>query len=173
MRPSHAAASTLSRAMRAGACAMLCTMAAPMAWAQASAAPTPATTAAAPLVPYFAPDPELLSAFGGKEGITQLADVFVDRMKADAKIGAYFNDTNIPRLKGLLRDQLCQVLAGPCVYDGETMKASHAGLGISKADSLRQVEILQDSMDQLRIPFSSQNKLLARLAPMYREIIER
>jgi hemoglobin len=33
------------------------------------------------------------------------------------------------------------------------------------------VEVLQDTMDAQGIPFRDQNRLLARLAPMHREII--
>ena len=33
------------------------------------------------------------------------------------------------------------------------------------------VEVLQQSMDAQGIPFSAQNKLLAQLAPMHRDII--
>jgi len=137
------------------------------------AAPPPSSAASAPLVPYFAPDPELLNAFGGKDGLFKLASVFVDKMRADARIGHYFEKTKLPRFKAQLGDQLCQLLAGPCVYDGDSMKASHADLNITKADSFRQVELLQASMDELAIPFAVQNKLLARLAPMYRDVITR
>lgn len=137
------------------------------------AAALPAGAASAPLVPTFAPDPELLGAFGGKDGLFKLASVFVDKMRADARIGHYFEKTKLPRFKTQLGDQLCQLLAGPCVYDGDTMKAAHADLNITKADSFRQVELLQASMDELAIPFAVQNKLLARLAPMYRDIITR
>lgn len=137
-------------------------LAAPAAWAQA-----------APLVPVFAPDPALLQAFGGKEGIYRLAALFVDNMRTDARIGHYFDQVKLPELKKQLGDHLCQVLAGPCVYEGDTMKASHADLKITRADSLAQVEILQATMDTMGIPFGRQNVLLARLAPMYREIITR
>lgn len=149
-----------------------CLMAASTAHAvEAPAATAPA--ASAPLVPYFAPDAALLQDFGGKDGIFQLADLFVDRMRADPKIGHFFEKTKLPHLKSQLGDQLCQVLAGPCVYDGDSMKASHAELGITKADSFRQVQLLQDCMNERGIPFRAQNKLLARLAPMYRDIIEK
>ncbi len=142
---------------------------APLAWA-AAAAPD---AAAPPLVPVFAPDAELLQAFGGPAGIRQLADAFVDSMRADRRIGHYFEKTKLPELKKQLGNQLCQVLAGGCVYEGDTMKASHADLKISKADSLAQVELLQAAMEARGIPFRAQNQLLARLAPMYRDIITR
>lgn len=126
-----------------------------------------------PLVPVFAPDARLLQQFGGADGIRLLAADFVDRMRADPRIGHYFAKTKLPRLKKQLADQLCQVLAGPCVYDGDSMKAVHSDLGITRADSLAQVELLQRSMDAVGVPFRAQNQLLARLAPMYRDIIER
>ena len=140
---------------------------------QAQEAPAAASAPQPPLVKAYAPDPELLQAFGGAEGIRRLADDFVDRMRADPRIGHYFEKTKLRALKKQLGDQLCQVLAGPCVYEGDSMRASHADLGITRADSLAQVELLQASMDNLGIPFRDQNKLLARLAPMYREIITR
>lgn len=162
-----------NRAMRAAILAVAAALLTVALDTRAQPATSPQTAASAPLVPYFAPDPELLAAFGGKQGIFRLADLFVDRMRADSRIGHYFEKTKLPLLKTQLGDQLCQVLAGPCVYDGDSMRASHADLKITKADSFAQVEILQDAMTTLGIAFSDQNKLLARLAPMYREIITR
>jgi hemoglobin len=164
-----------NRSVRSARWACTLLLAGSAVWAPAFAAePAPAPAPArGPLVPVFAPDARLLEAFGGKAGIFRLADDFVDRMRADARIGHYFEKTKLPELKKQLGDQLCQVLAGPCVYEGDSMKASHAELNISRADSLAQVEILQQSMDSLGIAFADQNRLLARLAPMYREIITR
>jgi hemoglobin len=124
-------------------------------------------------VPVFAPDAELLAAFGNQAGVAKLADLFVEKMRTDARIGHYFEKTKLPLLKQQLADQICQVLAGPCVYDGDTMKASHADMKVSRADSLAQVELLQEAMDAQGVPFAAQNRLLARLAPMYRDIVTR
>ncbi|WP_348752223.1 group 1 truncated hemoglobin [uncultured Aquincola sp.] len=161
-------AMTLTFHRGALALALLLSLAAATPAAHAQPAPT-----AEPLVPVFAPDPALLADFGGVEGVRKLSALFVDNMKADPRIAHYFEKTKLPELKKQLADHLCQVLAGPCVYEGDTMKASHADLKISKADSLAQVEVLQATMDSLGIPFGSQNRLLARLAPMYRQIITR
>ncbi|MBP6902378.1 MAG: group 1 truncated hemoglobin [Burkholderiaceae bacterium] len=136
----------------------------------ACAQPASAQPSAPPQSP---PDAALLAAFGGEAGVRRLADLLVERMRADARIGHYFERTNLAELKKQLGDQLCQLLAGPCVYQGAGMREAHADMGIRRADSLAQVELLQDVMDQLGVPFAAQNRLLARLAPMYREIIER
>ena len=117
-----------------------------------------------------ATDP-LYQAFGEKAGIASLMDDFVTRLRADPRIGAQFKDVKPAHLKTQLTDQICKVAGGPCVYEGEPMKKSHEGLKINTGDFNRLVEVLQDAMDAKQIPFSAQNQLLARLAPMHTDII--
>ena len=70
-----------------------------------------------------------------------------------------------------LVEQFCVILGGDCTYSGRDMRSSHAGLGIDRADFNRLVEVLQVAMDQHGVPFRAQNKLLAKLAPMHREVV--
>jgi hemoglobin len=118
-------------------------------------------------------DPTLYAALGERAGLTALTDDFVARVKSDPRTRAFFKDTNAKNLAEQLRDQFCVVAGGPCVYEGATMAKSHADLGIGKADYLAVVEMLQDALDAQRVPFAVQNDLLARLAPMHREIVTR
>jgi len=118
----------------------------------------------------LATDP-LFDALGGKPGIDALVQDFVPRLVADATIGAFFKDTNLRELKKQLADQLCAVSGGGCTYEGDDMKHAHATMKIAKADFNRMVEVLQDAMDARAIPFADQNRLLARLAPMHRDVI--
>ena len=113
----------------------------------------------------------LFNALGQKEGIRLLMDDLVDRLRADKTIGALFKNIKPAYLKEQLTDQLCRVSGGPCVYEGEEMEKSHADLKIGTGEFNLLVEILQDSMTARDIPFGVQNRLLARLAPMHREII--
>ena len=117
-----------------------------------------------------ATDP-LFDALGGKPGIDALVQDLVPRLAADPAIGTFFKDTNLRELKKQLADQLCAVSGGGCAYEGDDMKHSHAALKIAKADFNRMVEVLQDAMDARAIPFADQNRLLARLAPMHRDVI--
>ena len=129
------------------------------------------------LVPAIAQDAgsrdALYKALGEKPGITLIVDDFVDRMASDARISPMFKNTKLPNLKEQIRDQFCVLSGGPCKYEGDTMKASHADLGINKANFNTAVELLQLAMDGQRVPFRAQNKLLALLAPMHRDIITR
>jgi hemoglobin len=113
----------------------------------------------------------LYRSLGEKPGIAALASDFVDRLKAHPRIGKMFDNIKPAYLKEQFTDQFCELSGGPCKYDGETMKNSHAELAIDKAQFNLVVEILQDTMDARGIPFTAQNQLLAKLAPMHREII--
>ncbi|MFN3738105.1 group I truncated hemoglobin [Hydrogenophaga sp.] len=128
--------------------------------------------AASPASAYpVAPAPGLYQAFGEQAGIRSLMDDFVLRLKADARIGTQFRDTNPAQLAGSLTDQLCQLAGGPCTYKGPDMKTAHADMGITRADFNALVEVLQASMNAKGIPFARQNQMLALLAPMHRDVI--
>lgn len=113
----------------------------------------------------------LYQALGEKTGIQALTSDFVDRLKANQRIGKMFDSIKTSYFKEQLSDQFCELSGGPCKYDGETMKNSHGSLGIDKAQFHLVVEILQNTMDARGIPFTAQNQLMAKLAPMHREII--
>jgi hemoglobin len=148
----------------AAACAFAISAVSAHAETAAAGAGTPTAVAGAATDPLF-------DALGGKPGIAFLVDDFVPRLAADPKIGAFFKDTNLRELKKQLADQFCAVSGGGCVYEGDDMKRAHANMKIAKADFNRLVEILQVSMDARSIPFADQNRLLARLAPMHRDIV--
>ena len=118
-------------------------------------------------------DDAVYQAFGGTPGLTRLMDDFVNRLVIDPRIGVFFKDTNRAELKEKLASQLCVVSGGPCKYSGADMKNAHADMGIDKSNFNALVEVLQVSMDAQGIPFRAQNQMLARLAPMHRDIIEK
>ena len=113
----------------------------------------------------------LYSALGEKIGITKLADDFVNRLKVDPRLTPAFKDSSAKNLKLMLAQQFCKVSGGPCVYEGDDMKSAHAHMQITKTDFHALVEVLQESMDAMGIAFTTQNQLLARLAPMHRDVI--
>ncbi|MEH0168131.1 group I truncated hemoglobin [Roseateles microcysteis] len=121
----------------------------------------------------WAGDDSLYRELGEKAGIARLMNDFSGRLKRDERIGTFFKETNPKALAEQLTDQVCVLSGGPCKYEGATMKNSHADLGIAKKDFNILVEVLQQSMDDASIPFTTQNRLLALLAPMHRDIVTR
>ncbi len=132
------------------------------------AVPASAQTAAAP---GTVANSALFETFGGKAGLVKLMDDFMVRLLADPRTGPHFKPANQQRIKEQLVDQFCVVTGGPCVYKGADMKSSHAAMDITKGDFNALVEVLQRAMDAQGIPFGAQNQLLAKLAPMHRDVI--
>jgi hemoglobin len=113
----------------------------------------------------------LFEDLGGRDGIARIVDDATTNFLADPRIKATFDNTNIDRFKGMLTDQLCVVAGGPCVYKGQTMHDAHKGLHLTNADFNALVEDLQDGMEKAGVAFATQNRLLARLAPMQHEVV--
>ncbi len=119
--------------------------------------------------PALANDP--LAAFGGYEGLHRIAIDTLDRSMADPRLRPFFVEQDRPDIAKKLADQFCQELGGPCTYKGKDMKKAHAKQEIGMQHFNALVEVLQDSMDAAGVPFRDQNRLLARLAPMYRDMV--
>ncbi|ARN19838.1 group I truncated hemoglobin [Piscinibacter gummiphilus] len=117
------------------------------------------------------PDDTLYHQLGEKPGLAVLMDDFVARLLTDPRLAPFFKDVDQAHLKKQLVDQFCEVSGGPCKLVGPDMKTAHAGIDVTKRDFNALVEVLQQSMDARGIAFSTQNRLLARLAPMHREIV--
>lgn len=118
-------------------------------------------------------DTRVFEAFRGKDGLVRIAADTVDRSMADPRIKEIFATTDVPRLKRTLAEQFCYVLAGGCAYTGRDMAAVHKDMGVTNRDMNALIENLQLAMDKEGVPFFAQNKLLAKLAPMQRSVVER
>ncbi len=116
---------------------------------------------------------KLFEAFGGEAGVARIVDGMVDRSLADPRIKDIFAASDIVRLRRTLKEQFCYILAGPCDYTGKDMQSSHKDHGIANREFNALVENLQAAMDAEGVPFRAQNKLLAKLAPMQRDVVTR
>ena len=113
------------------------------------------------------------TAFGGHEGLARVVDTFIARNQADPRIGDIFKGQDMVRLRRLLGEHFCYLLNGGCDYSGRSMKDAHANMGLQTADMGALTENLQFAMRKEGIPFTAQNRLLAKLAPMRRDVVER
>ena len=118
-------------------------------------------------------DKSLYDRLGGKPAITAVVDDFVGRVAADNRINGKFANTDIPRLKMLLVEQICQASGGPCTYTGRNMKATHAGMGVSSSDFDALVGDLVATLNKFKVPEREKNELLGALGPMKSDIVEK
>jgi hemoglobin len=98
---------------------------------------------------------------------------FVSNVAADKRINGFFANTDIPRLKRLLVEQICAGTGGPCRYTGRDMKTAHRGMGVSGADFGALVEDLVKTLDKFKVPDKEKQELLGILGPMSKDIVER
>ena len=77
------------------------------------------------------------------------------------------------QLRRTLFEQFCFLLGAGCDYTGRDMRAAHADMGLERDDLNALVENLQQAMREQRIAFSAQNRFLAKLAPMYRAVLQK
>jgi hemoglobin len=113
----------------------------------------------------------LYQQLGGEAGLIKLMDDFMARLLADPRMNPFFKEVDQKHVKEQLVAQFCEVSGGPCKLKGPDMKRVHAGFDIDRASFNALVEVLQQAMDAQGISFSAQNKLLAQLAPMHRDIV--
>ena len=118
-------------------------------------------------------DKDLFGAFEGKVGIERMVGGFVTRLTADPRIADTFKGHDMTRLRRTLGEQFCHLLGGGCSYTGRTMRDAHKDMGLQNADMNALVENLQAEMRAKKVPFWAQNRFLAKLAPMRRNVVER
>ena len=115
--------------------------------------------------------PSLYERLGGKPAITAVIDDFIGNVAGDSRINKRFAGTDIPRLKAMLVDQVCEATGGPCKYTGRNMRDAHAGMKITDAEFNALVEDLVKSLDKFKVPAKEKNELLGALGGMKGDIV--
>lgn len=115
----------------------------------------------------------MADAFGGKAGIDKIANRLVDIAIIDPRIKGVFATSDLVRLRRTLYEQFCTILNAGCAYSGRDMAESHKQLGIMSGEMNALVEDLQQAMRERHIPFATQNRFLAKLAPMKQDVVRR
>jgi hemoglobin len=113
----------------------------------------------------------LYQRLGGKAAITAVTDDFLGRVAKDERINAYFANSDLPRLRAMLIDQICEASGGPCKYTGKDMLTVHAGMGVTHEAFQALVEDLVASLDAFRVPEAEKKELLGLLGPMRGDIV--
>jgi hemoglobin len=114
----------------------------------------------------------LFDQMGGEAKLRPAVDQLVTLMLDDDRINFTFAETDLEKFKGLLYDQLCQLSGGPCLYKGRDMLSAHRKLKVKNAQFNALTEDLYRAMSRVGIPYRLQNKLIAKLAPMQRDIVK-
>jgi hemoglobin len=118
-------------------------------------------------------DDSLYRALGEQAGIEAVVEGMLLKIATDPRIVQHFENVDIQRVRDKLVEQFCMEAGGPCSYTGDSMEESHTGMNLTPSDFNALVENLQAAMTEQGIAMPAQNRLLARLAPMRGQIIDR
>lgn len=113
----------------------------------------------------------LYQDLGQKAGIAKIVQDFLGALAEDGRIKQRFAEADLERLGFMLTDQFCELSGGPCKYSGKDMLSTHAGMNIRNAEFNALAEDLQLALDKNHIPSQTQNRLIAKLAPMQRVVV--
>jgi len=123
----------------------------------------------------YAQDDSLYRGLGGEAGIKRIVNTMFDIVLADERIKETFDGFDIAQTKARLALQFCELSGGPCKFKGvgknRDMKSAHEDLKLNDKHFNALTEDLQVAMERNDVPTSVSNKLVARLAPMHRDIV--
>jgi hemoglobin len=121
----------------------------------------PAAASPAPAAPK-----ELYDRLGGQLAIVAVVDDFINRVAGDKRINLRFLNTDIPRLKILLAEFVCNATGGKCNYTGTDMETAHAGMELVQDEFDALVEDLSATLDKFKVPAKEKGELLGALGPL-------
>ncbi len=118
-------------------------------------------------------DQTLYARMGGAATVEALVDDAVEHAAHDPRTRRSFEDVNLRRVKTSFAELVCDLAGGGCMYSGDSMHDVHAGLQITQAEFYSLVQIYRDAKLRHGIRLRERNELLALLAPMKRDIVEK
>ena len=116
--------------------------------------------------------PTLYERIGGEAKFKAIAEEFTNVILADDRINFTFAETDLKKFEQLIYEQLCNLTNGGCKYTGRDMYTAHAKLNINNAEFNALAEDLYEAFDRVHVPYRLQNKVVALLAPMERDVVK-
>lgn len=119
-------------------------------------------------------DNDALEQWGGEEGIRNWVESLFYYIMLDNRINHVFREFGNIERQIFLNTQLEQlVLGGDVEYQGASMAAAHADLGITVTQFNAVVEAAYNACERVNVTYEACNQLIAALAPYERAIVTR
>lgn len=112
----------------------------------------------------------LYQQLGGEPTVDAITKNLIDRLLVNPKISFLFKETDREDLHIKIVDQICMETGGPCEYEGLDMVEAHSGMDIKYSEFDVFVEDFILAMEDAKVPFRLQNKVLAIFAPMREDV---
>ena len=117
----------------------------------------------------------LYERIGRYDAISAIADEYLKGVRADPAFARFpgRGADSLRRAKQLLKDQLCALSGGPCVYIGRDMKTTHGGLGITAAEWAVNMKYMSAALDKVKVQAKEKTEFLALVDALKPEIVEK
>ncbi len=123
--------------------------------------------------------PSLYERIGGEPALTVVVADFVAVAAADPKVdftrGGHWRatDASVAHLKKLLVEFMGQALGGPQKYTGRTMKETHHGMAITRAQFDALAGHLEATLKKHKVPAKELGEIMAIAASTAGDIVEK
>src|SRR5262245_19273535 len=122
------------------------------------------------------PQQSLYTRLGGYDVIAAFVDNWLAAVVPDPQLGPYFKGMSVDtkrKARQLIVDFIAERAGGPVIYTGRSMKTLHEGLGISKSDDAVLMRHAERTLDRLGVARDARDGMLAFLARLEDETVER
>lgn len=117
----------------------------------------------------------LYQRLGGYDAVAAVVDDFMARMAADPQLKRFFEGADPAgqrRMRQLIVDFVCNATGGPCFYTGRSMKATHAGMGITESDWKAAAGHLRATLAKFKVPAKEAGELMDLVGSLKKDIVE-
>ena len=118
----------------------------------------------------------LYKRLGGYDAIAAVTDDFIGRLLTDPMFKRFFEGFSADskkRIRQNIVDLVCEKTGGPCYYVGRDMKTAHVGIGITKAEWDKSLELFGATLTNLKVPAEEGQELASLIVPLEADIVEK
>ena len=121
------------------------------------------------------PSASLYERLGRYDGIARIADEYLKGVRADPQFARFSGRgaDSLARARQLLKDQLCALTGGPCVYIGRDMRRAHGGLGITDAEWSVSMKYMEGALEKCQVSGTEKREFLAVIESLRQQIVEK
>src|SRR5439155_24258588 len=121
------------------------------------------------------PSPSLYERLGRYDGIARIADEYLKGVRGDPQFARFSGRgaDSLTRARQLLKDQLCAITGGPCVYIGRDMATAHGGLAITESEWSSSMKYMAAALDKAKVAGSDRSEFLALIDSLRPQIVQK
>jgi len=117
----------------------------------------------------------LYDRLGRYDAIAAIADEYLKGVRGDPQFARFSGRgaDSLTRARQLLKDQLCAITGGPCVYIGRDMATAHGGLAITESEWSSSMKYMAAALDKAKVAGSDRSEFLALIDSLRPQIVQK